>query len=106
MAKHFTVDPKSMTVTYTRNITNEELLEMAKFQQLGYTAVAKSSKTKSLSKGQTKDWYISMIPDEEGKQKFIEICNKPRANKYAPLSFTLAKKWAQETYPDIFSKTK
>lgn len=102
MAKqHFQVDLENKTVTYTRNITNEEKLEVARYQQLGYTAVAKSPKKVSPSKGKDKDYYLSMIPDEEGKQKFIELCNKPRPNKKGPLSFTLAKEWAKKAYPDV-----
>lgn len=93
MVKHYTVDIEHQRITFNSNVTPDELLEIAKLQAVGYTAVKESS-----TKGKNKDWYLKKLPDNAARNHFNELC----ASGEKLDGYRAAVAWAKETYPDIF----
>ena len=84
------IDHVNKTVTISKNLTDEENLEVAGYIEKGYKAQRITSK----QKGHNKKWVLDHLPNDEAKAEFTRILE---SEKGIP-GWQKAKKWAKDTY--------
>lgn len=84
------IDHIKKTVTFTKNISDEENLLIADLVNKGYKARPKTSS----QSGHNKAWYLKQLPNDEARKTFQEMCSSEKGLG----GFRKAKTWAKDAH--------